>query len=712
MRTSSRGAGRRKLYTECQIVKRHPTSLDARRARLAAGVPAPRAPRSRGSRSSCSRRAASRRRRSTTSPPRSGVSRRTLFRYFASKNDIVWGEFDERDGRAARTARAPRRRRAADDGAAARDRRLQPLSGRRSCPTLRIRMRLIGTVAGAPGPLDAALRGVAAIVVGVRRRAPRRAARRPRSRGSSAAPRSARRWPPSSRGSEQGDGDPADTVDRALAHLAAGFGLADRVSVAGAAARLPARLRHRRRGSSADGSLLIGGEPFAIVRLARGGRRRGGRLASRAHRSERMLAQPGGSRAPWWRANLALPVPPAGGSRRGVRGGAGPRPPRAARAPARGAGRRRRRSARSSSSTTARPTRGAIRRVTERCGAELVRRERAGGPAPRATPASPAPTAPLVAFVDSDCVPRPGWLAAAAPALRGPGCRARRAARRPAQRAGRQRGRALRGGPLGARPRPASGARCRPAAGCRSCPARRWSRGARRSAPASTTRLAGGEDVELVWRLAGRRRGVATSLRAWSSTTSARTLRRLAPAPRWPTAASAAPLARRHPACARPLGVSPWTAAAWAAAGLRRPARGGGDHRRSPARCSPATCSASEIAGGGGRCGRRRRSRAAARLRVRSRRSPTRSRGRGRRVLLAGALVRYRACPAAARRSGARSRRCSTAGAPGSAWTRCAGSRSASPTTSPTDAAVWVGCLRENAPGTRCVPTSAGGSPS
>ena len=65
----------------------HGTGAGARRR--------PRTPPSRTPRSGCSRAAASTRPPSTTSPRRSGIGRRTLFRYFPSKNDIPWGRFDD-----------------------------------------------------------------------------------------------------------------------------------------------------------------------------------------------------------------------------------------------------------------------------------------------------------------------------------------------------------------------------------------------------------------------------------------------------------------------------------------------------------------------------------------------------------------------------------------------------------------------------------------
>jgi mycofactocin system glycosyltransferase len=82
--------------------------------------------------------------------------------------------------------------------------------------------------------------------------------------------------------------------------------------------------------------------------------------------------------------------------------------------------------------------------------------------------------------------------------------------------------------------------------------------------------LTGGEDVDFVWRLTAAGWHVRyepagcvahehrVSVRSWLSR-------------RAYYGRTAAALARRHPDGARPLAVSPWTAAAWAAALLRRP---------------------------------------------------------------------------------------------------------------------------------------------
>ena len=79
-----------------------------------------------------------------------GVSRRTLFRYYASKNDIVWGEFGEHlDGLRARLAAAP-----ADEPLMEVLRRAVVAFndyGEQELPELRIRMTLITTVPALQG---------------------------------------------------------------------------------------------------------------------------------------------------------------------------------------------------------------------------------------------------------------------------------------------------------------------------------------------------------------------------------------------------------------------------------------------------------------------------------------------------------------------------------------------------------------------------------
>jgi mycofactocin system glycosyltransferase len=89
------------------------------------------------------------------------------------------------------------------------------------------------------------------------------------------------------------------------------------------------------------------------------------------------------------------------------------------------------------------------------------------------------------------------------------------------------------------------------------------------------TTLTGGEDVDLVWRLVRDgwhvRYEPAGSVEHEHRTRPGPWLARRAYYGR-----TAAPLERRHPGAARPLAISPWTAAAWAAAALGRPLAGGG----------------------------------------------------------------------------------------------------------------------------------------
>ena len=87
--------------------------------------------------------------------------------------------------------------------------------------------------------------------------------------------------------------------------------------------------------------------------------------------------------------------------------------------------------------------------------------------------------------------------------------------------------------------------------------------------------LRGGEDVDLVWRLAAAGFDVRYE-------PAARVAHAHRTAPRdWLArrvfyGAAAAPLARKHPGAARPLALSPWSAAAWLAVGLGRPVTGVG----------------------------------------------------------------------------------------------------------------------------------------
>jgi mycofactocin system glycosyltransferase len=174
-------------------------------------------------------------------------------------------------------------------------------------------------------------------------------------------------------------------------------------------------------------------------------------------------------------------------------------------------------------------------------------------------------TTPLVAFLDSDTRPRAGWLDALLPHFADPRV-ALAAPRIVAARATTRLGRyeaahsPLDRGPLPARVVPHGRVPFVPGAALVM----------RTQLARFDETLTGGEDVDLVWRLHAQGHHVRyepaaevehahrTDARAW--------LARRAYYGR-----TAAPLARRHPGNARPLHLSPWTAAAWLALLARRP---------------------------------------------------------------------------------------------------------------------------------------------
>jgi mycofactocin system glycosyltransferase len=180
----------------------------------------------------------------------------------------------------------------------------------------------------------------------------------------------------------------------------------------------------------------------------------------------------------------------------------------------------------------------------------------------------------LVAFLDADVVPEPGWLQALLPHFADP--RVAAVAPRVRSRPGRtvleryewERS-PLDLGPLPAVVRPGSRVGYVPTAAL----VVRIS--ALRAVEGFEESMRFGEDVDLVWRLAGR--GLRVRYEPASQV-------RHAPRSRWPAWArqrfdygtSAAPLALRHGAAAAPLRVSPWTLACWAALAAGRPAAAAG----------------------------------------------------------------------------------------------------------------------------------------
>jgi mycofactocin system glycosyltransferase len=213
----------------------------------------------------------------------------------------------------------------------------------------------------------------------------------------------------------------------------------------------------------------------------------------------------------------------------------------------------------------------AIARIARDAGAHVLRRPVNGGPgAARNTGLGAADTS-LVAFLDSDCVPAPGWLDALLPHFADPAVGAvapRIVPDEPGQTwLARYEG-ASSTLDMGARAsivRPGSRVPYVPGA---ALVVRRAAAGA---GFAEDTRV--GEDVDFVWRLAAAgwrvryepasamRHQHRVRLRAWF-------------ARRKDYGTSAALLELRHPGAVRPLYVSGWTALAWLAAASGRPAAG------------------------------------------------------------------------------------------------------------------------------------------
>jgi mycofactocin glycosyltransferase len=213
----------------------------------------------------------------------------------------------------------------------------------------------------------------------------------------------------------------------------------------------------------------------------------------------------------------------------------------------------------------------AITRVASAAGARVLRRPVNGGPgAARNTGLAVADT-PLVAFLDSDCVPVPGWLDALLPHFADPAVGAV-APRIVPDEPGRTWLARYEGASssldMGARAsivRPGSRVPYVPGA---ALVVRRAAAGA-----GFTETMRVGEDVDFVWRLAAsgwrvRYEPAATMrhqhrvrLRQWFGR-------------RKDYGTSAATLELRHPGAVRPLYASAWTVLAWLAAAAGRPAAG------------------------------------------------------------------------------------------------------------------------------------------
>jgi mycofactocin system glycosyltransferase len=213
----------------------------------------------------------------------------------------------------------------------------------------------------------------------------------------------------------------------------------------------------------------------------------------------------------------------------------------------------------------------AIAQLAARAGARVLRRPVNGGPAAARNTGLAAAATPLVAFLDSDCVPEPGWLDALLPHFADPAVAAVAPRILPAEP-----GRSWLARYEGASSALDMGARAsivRPGARVSYVPGAALVVRRAAAGPGFAEDMPVGEDVDFGWRLAAagwrvRYEPAATmrhqhrvQLRSWF-------------ARRMDYGTSAARLEQRHPGSARPLRISAWTALAWTAAAAGRPAAG------------------------------------------------------------------------------------------------------------------------------------------
>jgi mycofactocin system glycosyltransferase len=331
----------------------------------------------------------------------------------------------------------------------------------------------------------------------------------------------------------------------------------------------------------AGGTVLVGGSPIRVLRLTPSGARHVAGWWSGTpvsdHPRARTLARrlldtgiahpvPGGGN--WGPGDVTVVVPvrdrPAELARclAGLSGGAwGGRPPGPTQAPM----------PRVIVVDDASADPAATARIASGAGARVLYRSVNGGPGAARNTGLAAADTPLVAFLDSDCVPGPGWLDALLPHFADPALGAV-APRIVPDEPGRTWLARYEGASstldMGARAsivRPRSRVPYVPGA---ALVVRRAAAGA---GFAETTRV--GEDVDFVWRLAASgwrvryepaaamRHQHRVRLREWFGR-------------RKDYGTSAAILESRHPGTVRPLYLSAWTAAAWLAAAAGRPAAG------------------------------------------------------------------------------------------------------------------------------------------
>ena len=214
---------------------------------------------------------------------------------------------------------------------------------------------------------------------------------------------------------------------------------------------------------------------------------------------------------------------------------------------------------------------GGVRDVAEAAGASVVQRPVNGGPAAARNTGLAAAGTPLVAFLDSDCVPRPGWLDELLPHFADPAVAAVAPRIVP-----HEEGRGWLARYEGASSTLDMGQRpsiVRPGSRVPYVPGAALVVRAAAAGGGFAEDMQVGEDVDFVWRLNDtgwrvRYEPAATMghqhrvrLRAWL-------------ARRRDYGTSAAGLELRHPGTVRPLYASAWTAAAWLAAAAGRPEAG------------------------------------------------------------------------------------------------------------------------------------------
>ena len=214
-----------------------------------------------------------------------------------------------------------------------------------------------------------------------------------------------------------------------------------------------------------------------------------------------------------------------------------------------------------------------LRSIAREGGASLATRHRNGGPGLARNTGLDRVGSPLVAFVDAEVVPEPGWLDRLLvhfddPAVGAVAPRVLPAGDRSSVRGGYE---ALRS-PLDLGPRPA-----RVAPRTRVAYVPTTALVVRLDALAAVGRfdpaLRHGEDVDLVWRLVE----AGWTVRYEPSATVTHPVRSTWPAwvaQRMAYGASAAPLAERHPGALAPVSVSAWSASSWALAAVGHPVVG------------------------------------------------------------------------------------------------------------------------------------------